>query len=270
MKVIKILLTFLLLATGSSQAQELFVFTEPASNMPAKSIGIRASNWVMHEQSVNLINYHFIPEIMWGANKNLMLHAEGFLSNRDGMLKGEGGAVYGKYRFYSRDEVFKHFRMAVYGRLSANNGDIHQEEIETNGHNSGYESGLIATQLLHKVALSASLSYEKALNNLNGNDFPKNFSSEAMDYTFSIGKLMLPKVYTDFKQVNVNFMLEFLGQTQLQKAKSYMDIAPSIQLIFNSQTRIDLAYRQELYSDMLRTAPNGFLIRIEHLLFNVF
>ena len=36
----KIFIFFLLIA-GKTKAQELFVFTEPASNMPAKSLGIR-------------------------------------------------------------------------------------------------------------------------------------------------------------------------------------------------------------------------------------
>ncbi len=252
----------------SLQAQELFVYTEPASNMPSKSLGLRVSNSFMKDIEENKINYHLLPELMWGANKNLMLHAEGFISNRNTSLVAEGGSLYAKYRLYSKDDVHSHFRMAAYGRASYNTTDIHQDEIETNAHNSGYEAGFIATQLLHKVALSASSSYERAMNN-NANKFPINQANSAMNYTLSVGKLMLPKEYVDYKQTNVNLMVEFLGQRLINDGKYFVDIAPSVQFIINSQTRIDFGYRHQLKSTMNRTAPNGFMLRFEHLLFNV-
>lgn len=146
-----LLLAAMLMAHGSTSAQELFVFTEPASNMPAHSLGLRVSNWLMHERNTGNINYHLIPEAMWGVNKNLMLHAEGFISNRTNGLGLEGAGVYAKYRIYSNDALYKHFRAALYGRVAYNNSDIHMEEIETNGHNSGMELGLITTQLLHRT-----------------------------------------------------------------------------------------------------------------------
>lgn len=261
---------FIIICSIKLQAQELFVYTEPASNMPAKSVGLRLNNWFMNDANINRINYHFIPEIMWGTNKNIMLHVEGFFSNQNKNFNADGLGLYGKYRFFSKDEVYKHFRLAAFTRLSINNSAIHQEEIQINGYNTGYQFGLIGTQLLHKIALSSTISYEHALNNSNGHIFPKTMSNNAINYSLSIGKLMLPKEYTSYKQVNVNLMLEFLGQSLLDNSKMYVDIAPSIQFIFNSQTRVDVGYRKELYSNMLRTAPNGFLIRIEHLLFNVF
>lgn len=262
-------IAFFIVITGNIYSQELFVLTEPASNMPAKSLGIRASNWLMFEKPGNAVNYHVIPELMWGINSKWMLHAEGFFSSQNSSFMAEGGGLYIKYRFLSQDDVFKHFRMAAFGRASANNGDIHQQEIEINGHNTGYEAGLIATQLLHKVALSTTISHEHAFNNFQF-EFPKNYSERVLNYSFSAGRLMHPKTYTDYKQININFMVEVLGQTQIENGKMFLDIAPSIQFIVNSQTRIDIAYKHSLYNDMIRTAPNGFLFRIDHLLFNVF
>jgi hypothetical protein len=159
--------------------------------------------------------------------------------------------------------------MAAFARATTNNADIHQEEIMTNGHNSGYMLGLIATQLLHKQAISATVSYEKALDNFGGNEYPSSQSSQAVNYALSTGRLILPKHYTGYGQTNMNIMVELLGQHLLGNEKTYLDIAPAIQLIFNSQTRVDLGYRHNLYSNMQRTAPNGFLVRIEHTLFNV-
>lgn len=258
-----------LLASGSVTAQELFVFSEPASNMPAKSVGIRVSNWIMQEQLTSGINYHLIPEVMWGVNKNLMLHAEAFVSNRNTALALEGVGVYGKYRFYSKDDVYRHFRMAAFGRAAINNADIHQETINTNGHNTGWQLGLIGTQLLHKLALSSTAYYEQALDNSGGNELPVGWPSNAVNYSVSAGRLLLPRHYTSYKQVNMNFMVELLGQILPERGRQFIDVAPSVQFIFNSQTRVDIGYRRQLYSDMQRTAPNGVVLRVEHLLFNV-
>lgn len=264
-----VLISFLLIHLNTF-SQELFVFTEPASNMPAKSLGFRDMNGFFVEKDGKL-NYHNMPELMWGINKKWMVHAQGFISNRqDGGFETEGGSLYAKYRFFSKDALKKHFRMALYGRYSFNKADIHQQEIETMGHNTGYEAGFIVTQLLHKVAISSSISYEMALDNQPNYRFPNTESNSGMNYTLSAGKLMLPKVYTSYKQVNMNLMLELLGQRLNDNKKSFLDIAPSVQFIFNSQARIDIGYRHQLYSTMLRTAPNGIVLKFEYLFFNLF
>ncbi|MES2005523.1 MAG: hypothetical protein V4450_13480 [Bacteroidota bacterium] len=265
------LIIVLLLISFSSMAQELYVYTEPASNMAAKSIGLRLNNFIMPESYTAKTNYHMIPEIMVGVSKTTMVHFDAFLSNRNKGLSAEGGSIYAKYRFLSNDEVQKHFRMAAFGRYSFNNSDIHQEEINLYGHNTGFETGVVATQLLHKVAISSGLSFIKALDNGGNNKFPYgNLDRQAVNYTLSIGKLMLPKEYTDYKQTNLNLMLEFLNQFNLGSGKYYMDIAPSMQLIFNSVARVDIGYRQQLSSSLYRTAPNGLFMRLEYNLFNAY
>lgn len=255
--------------SAKAQAQELFVYSEPASNMPARSAGIRLSNWIMDETASSRINYHLLPEVMLGVNNRLMLHAEGFISNRNGSLVAEGAGVYAKYRFFSRDNMYHHFRMAAFARISANNADIHQDEIQTNGHNTGYQLGFIGTQLLHKTALSATVYLEQAYGNFGGNELPAQTDGRAFNYVLSSGHLFFPKHYKSYKQTNINVMLEALGQVQPGTGKNYFDIAPSVQFIINSQTRVDIGYRAQLSSNMQRTAPNGLLVRIEHLLFNV-
>ena len=265
----RILLLFLCFQISlKSSAQELFVFTEPASNMPAKSIGIRLMNSFMGN-SDKTINYHVMPEVMVGVNKKLMLHGQSFLSNRNNGLVAEGASFYAKYRWLTVEDVHRHFRMASFGRHSFNNSDIHQDEIETVGHNTGYELGMIATQLIHKYAYSSTVSFEQAQNNTIVNKFPSNQSNQAINYTFSAGKLLLPKEYTNYNQTNLNCMIELLGQSLLGNGKSYVDIAPSLQLIFNSVARLDIAYRYQIYSNMLRTAPNGLLLKFEYNFFNI-
>lgn len=264
----KIILIFLIFSS-QIKAQELFVFSEPASNMPASSLGIRMGQSLMKESFSSGYNYHLIPEIMFGINKNLMVHTTAFVSNRSNNLVTEGGSLYAKYRFLSLDDLHSHFRIALFGRFSINNSDIHQEEIKTMGHNSGYEMGFIATKLANKIAISASFSFEKAVDNKPNYNFPNKQINNAGNYTFSIGKLVYPKQYNSLKQTNLNVMIEMLGQMLNDNGKSFLDIAPSLQFIILSQARIDLAYRQQLYSSMLRTAPNGIYLKLEYVFFNL-
>ena len=80
---------------------------------------------------------------------------------------------------------------------------------------------------------------------------------------------MYPKKYTSFKQTNINLMVEFVGQTINENGRSYLDVMPAVQFIFNSQARLDFAYRHELVSSMLRTAPNGFYFNLYYTFFDL-
>lgn len=265
----KFLIAFSLFLIQGISAQELFVVTDPASNVPAGSLGIRLGQSIFKEQMKSGYSYHLMPEVTLGINKNLMVRTSMFVSNRSNQLVTEGASFYTKYRFLSTDDLHSHFRMAAFGRYSFNNADIHQEQLEIMGHNTGFETGIVATQLIKKVAISASVSFEKAFDNKPDYKFPATQSDNATNYTLSFGRLMYPKKYTNFKQTNINTMVEFVGQTLNENGKSYLDVVPSIQFIINSQARIDVAYRHELYSSMLRSAPNGFYLNLEYNFFNI-
>jgi hypothetical protein len=264
-----ILLIFVFTAQ-TALAQELFVFTEPASNMAAKGFGLRLNNYLMNETATKRTSYHLLPEIMWGASKHIMLHAEAFLSNRNKSFVAEGGALYAKYRFYTIDEIRSHFRMAAFGRYSFNNSDIHQQAIDLNGHNSGYEAGLIATKLKDRIAVSATASYLHAMDNNKEIFIYGNKNRNAVNYSLSAGKLMLPKEYKSYRQTNLNLMLEVLGQVNLKTGNSFLDVAPSVQFIFLSKMRLDAAYRIPLVKDLSRTSPGGFFVRLEYNIFNAY
>ena len=266
-----IIISVLIVLSYSGSAQELFTATEPASNRPARSIGFRVDHSLMDETGTSRINYHLIPEVMIGVYNILSVLGGVFLSNRSDRFRYEGASLYAKYRFLSRDQLQRHFRMASFVRVSTNNSDIHQQELSVYGHNTGFEAGIVATQLLKKVAISSSVSYVKVTDNGNGNKFPYNGRErDAVNYSLSFGKLMWPKTYFNYRQLNLNLMLELLAQRNLESGKYFIDAAPTVQFIVNSQSRIDISYRKELGSNMLRTAPNGFVIRLEHTLFNVF
>ncbi len=261
------LLTGALLCLLNLHAQELYVATEPASNMARHSIGLRIMNEGMFQSDFkNRTNL----EVMFGANKNLMLHANVYASDfYQKEQRFEGYSFYAKYRFLSIDSIQRHFRGAVFTRYSSIKNPLINDEINLEGDNSGIQAGLVFTQLLHKLALSGSVSYTRAYDNINFN-LSSGQADKSIGYTFSSGYLIAPNTYTDYKQTNVNLYVEFLGKTNPGKDESLMDLAPAIQFIFNSKLRVDLSQRLQLWGNMTRSTKNMYLIRAEYNLFNVF
>ncbi len=256
------------MGTITVQAQELYVFSEPASNMAAKSIGFRLTN-------EGVFSPHFssrlIPELMVGFNKNFMVHGQGYFSDMDGKYRTEGAGLYAKYRFLSIDEAQSHFRAAVFARASTSNRPTYSEDINLEGDNTGIQAGLVFTQLLHKLALSSTLSYSKAFDNA-GDKVIKGMPQpdHMLGYSLSSGYLLLPFVYKNYNQPNLNLYFEVLGKTNPKNGKSYVDFAPAVQVIINSRTRIDLGYRFEIAGNLEnRFNKNMYMARVEFNFFNM-
>ena len=261
----------MLLTPFVGKAQELYVYTEPASNMAAKSVGFRLTNNFARIQGSNQFRYTAAPEVMVAVSRAFMLHGEAFIGNRVGNLRLNGGSLYGKFRFLSKDEVHSHFRMAAYMRASISNLPIHQQAIDLQGMNTGTEAGLVATKLNGRLALSASASHLYAADNADENNFHYGRKNRnAIGYTFSAGRLMLPKEYTSYDQTNINLMTELLGQTNLATGDSFLDLAASLQFIIRSRMRVDVGYRFALIKDLSRTSTDGALVRLEYNIFNAF
>lgn len=258
----------MLLGTSKLMGQELFNYAEPASNMAAHTLGLRWASYHFNEPHVGHQTTQFVPELMWGISKNWMLHVDAVISNSERPFRYTGSSLYAKYRFYTRDEVHRHFRMAAFVRASANNSHVHYQEIKTNGMNTGTEWGLIATQLLHKQAVSSTISWAYIMDN-GTNKIHDTNARQALNMSLSTGRLVLPRHYLSYKQTNLNLMLEVLAQYQPQLGIYYCDLALSIQLIINSQTRVDFACRQQLVGTMDRMTQTSWMLKVEHLLFNV-
>lgn len=269
---------FLLLTAGlvtSGRAQELYVYTEPASNMPTNAIGLRLTQEVM-PGAVN--NSRSIAEFMLGLHRNLMFHVQGTFSDFTGKYQGESLGMYAKYRFLSLDGTQRHFRAAAYGRVSTSKANRLTEDLNLEGDNSGWQGGFVFTQLLHKLALSATLGYGSSFGHggAGGHSHgapgvvqPMQQNHRAWNYSLSSGYLLLPFVYKDYKQPNFNFYFEALGQTNPETGKGYLDLAPALQLILNSKTRIDLGYRFQVAGTMSsRHIDDMILARIEFNFFN--
>ncbi len=253
-------------------AQELYVFTEPASNMPAKSIGVRLTNEGMFRPE---FRSRSIAEVMVGVNKNVMFHVQGFLSDMDGKYELEGSSFYLKYRFLSLDAAQSHFRAAAFARISSSKRKMASDDINLEGDNSGFQGGLIFTQLLHKLALSATLGYSTIFETkkdgmaMPGMVHMGSNARESLNYSLSSGYLLLPFIYKNYNQPNFNLYFEVLGKTNPVNGNSYVDFAPAVQVILNSKTRIDLGYRFQATGNMEnRYLKNMYLARVEFNFFN--
>jgi hypothetical protein len=237
--------------------------------MAAKAIGLRL-NAEFEPLQNNQIGFRLSPEVMFGFSKNLMVHVNLYASSiYQSSFNFEGASLYAKYRFLALDQPQSHFRIAGFGRASVIQNPITFNAISLQGDNSGYSGGLVVTQLLHKLALSATSDISHSLGNV-ANPIAPGLSRNQFDYTFSAGYLLLPKTYTGYKQTNVNLYVEILGKSSLDGKGSLMDIAPAIQFIFNSTTRLDFSYQTQLSGNLSRSSNTTYLIRLEHNLFNAF
>ena len=268
----KIILIIFILITIRSASQELYPYTEPASNMPAKSLAVKLGTMYGKSVHSNRILQRYSPEIMFGLNKQWMLHANlTFSDMHESYFYFESARIYAKYRFLSNDDLHKHFRMAAFASAAYSRNHLDHNELSLSGDHSGIQGGIIATQLWHKFALSATVSATELFDEKRGDkSLPQQYAFEALNYSLSGGYLVLPGVYKDYNQVNLNIYAELLGGRNLnwKYEKYFLDLAPSVQLIFNSTVKLNIGYRFQLKSDIYRLTNNSFMISYEHLFLN--
>jgi hypothetical protein len=161
--------------------------------------------------------------------------------------------------------------MSLYGKAAVSNNAILQPAIDLAGRNSGAELGIVATKLLNRLALSAGGSFVTAFDNTGSNKFPGAFAGKnAFSYNLAAGRLILPVEYKNYQQANVNIMLEMPGQTNTTTGRTFIDLAPSVQVILLSKIRLDAGYRFPVVTSLNRISERGFLMRIEYNFFSFF
>jgi hypothetical protein len=134
---------------------------------------------------------------------------------------------------------------------------------------AGVQAGLIATQLWNKLALSGTASLVEVLDEKR-NDKPQEYAFQSLNYSLSAGYLVLPRVYKNYDQTNLNIYAELLGGQNLdwEYEKYYLDLAPSLQLIFKSTSKLNLGYRFQLKSDIYRNMKSSWMISYEYIFLN--
>jgi hypothetical protein len=262
------LLTGGILFFSCLSAQELYVFSEPASNMPSHSVSAKLSGKFVKGMNAGQFRQRYSPEVMLGLNKSWMLHGAATFSDMyTSNLRWESARVYAKYRFLSLDEVHRHFRMAAFAELAHSVNDVHFDELSLEGDQSGMQGGVILTQLWNKLAVSSTLSYINVTSK-EAKSFSGDYPNQAFNYSLSAGYLVLPVSYTSFKQTNLNIYAELLGQRALDMRRYSVDLAPAVQLIFNSNAKLNAGYRFQLNGNMNRMGERGWLVSFERTFLN--
>jgi hypothetical protein len=268
----KLFAVLFVFAFTKTNAQELYVFTEPASNMPSHSISTKLTgHFVAKDNIYGRFSQRYMPEIMFGISKKLMVHASATFADMHTEDFGfESVSIYAKYRFLSNDDIHKHFRMAVFADGSYTKVPFHYDEITLMGDKSGIQAGIIATQLWHKFALSGIISHTQVLDKSRNNDviYVPERNYQSLNYSLSGGYLLFPRQYTDYKQTNLNLYLEVLAQQTLDRPTHYIDLAPALQFIFNSNSKLNIGYRFQVNGDMERMADNSWLVSFERTFLN--
>jgi len=124
------------------RGQELYVYTEPASNMPAHSVSTKVSANITGKNHAagNRFMQRYTPEFMLALNRKWMVHAGLTVADvHTSNVRWESVYTLIKYRFYSVDDVHKHFRMAVYAIGAYTRSPFEYDEIDMQGDKSGVE-----------------------------------------------------------------------------------------------------------------------------------
>lgn len=262
----------LVLIVINSSGQELYPFAEPASNMPAKSLALKLGTMYGKGPHSSRILQRYTPEVLFGVSKKWMVHAGGSFSDmHEDKFYFESVKLYTKYRFLSKDDVHKHFRMAAFASAIYSRNHLDHNEINMYGDQSAAQLGLIATQLWNKLAISGTASLIEVFDKKrNDKTVPQEYAFEALNYSLSAGYLVLPRNYTDYKQMNLNVYAELLGGRNLdwKYEKYYLDLAPSVQLIFKSTSKLNIGYRFQLKSDIYRLMKNSWMVSYEYVFLN--
>ncbi|MBM3914730.1 MAG: hypothetical protein FJ348_01655 [Sphingomonadales bacterium] len=248
-------------------AQELYVFTEPASVMPTHSLTLRSRT---HGMGANAMYDRFTfrnnLQLVAGLTGRWTMRVGGSWGNMQTYaVKPESIGFYSRYRLLSTDDIHRHFRLAAYIEGAYTAAPFRHDEVTLMGDKSGIEAGLIATCLSQRLALSVTGAHTQVLHGTRKNAalFDPARTFQTVQFSFSGGYLLFPREYKDYRQTNLNLYAELLSQRSLDNKRYYVDAAPALQLIFASRTKLNLGYRFELAGTMDRMANRSWLLTLE-------
>ncbi|HTB30871.1 MAG TPA: hypothetical protein VK808_02535, partial [Bacteroidia bacterium] len=209
------------------------------------------------EQTLSFSNHHdlsFPYSFIYFNTETNGYQTNGYLPGQAHPFWFENYSAKLKYRFFCADSYQKHFRMAAYLQVAGGNEPHPEAEPNLLGDNSGAAAGLVATYLKHKFAASVMVGYIIPYKFQQTDSTIVINYANALNYSLSLGYLLLPRHYTSLKQMNVNIYLEFMGESygaavitkngenvfsgavpSLAKG-NYLEARPGLQFIFASNT----------------------------------
>jgi hypothetical protein len=265
-----IVFSFLSGISISTKAQELYIFSEPASNIPASSLNLKYAGKYQRGVMTGNLEHRQMVSAQFGIDRKWMMRTGMTVSNMyQPETRFESVNIGFKYRFLSLDDVHRHFRMAFYGDGSWSRNNPMFDELTMDGDQSGAQAGLILTQLMHKLAVSVNLSRVEVLHPRRWQAAHANAHPyRAHNYSMSAGYLLFPRRYTNYGQTNLNLYVEMLGSRNIGKTGGFLDIAPGVQLILKSRTKVNLAYRTQLSGDVFRMSTERWMFSMETAFLN--
>ena len=275
---------FLLIHTYIISAQELYINSEPASLIPKGTKVVRLTNSNIFLDGSNImgsISNAFIvtPSLSYGLSKKIMVSGSFQFANKpyeQDMMPNfgfNGFKLYSKQRILTTDKDKYHTRLSSFIKYSYHENKFMKDNLDLELQDTGFELGLIGTQLIKKLAISITSGFTRISNidekftqgttvkwqKTNVNTFKNSISA---------GYLLFPRKYKSYKQTNFNLYVEYLTNTILNKEfpvryhKFRSTFAPGIQFILLSRSRLDFSYKIRK-GDM----PEEFLVKLTYIIY---
>lgn len=270
-----VLIALYLVISSHTYSQELFIATEPASNMPKGSVGLRAA--VEGSFMDDIVRTRSQFEVMYGLSKEIMLHGELYASDHLGTYAFENAGVYAKYRFFTDDDFKYHFRSALYAKALFGSQKGVSPLVGLDGASPGYGGGIISTLLVDHLAVSVTLGAVAGIPDISNEEHVAYRNITNYNYSLSAGYLVYPTEYVSYSDPNFNLYAEVLGkygsynivEHDLVTPGSANEVVLSVgpQVILNSVARIDLAFKTTLFSNAPHRSANAVYLKFERLFY---
>ena len=275
---------FLLIHTYILSAQELYINSEPASLIPKGTKVVRLTNSNIFLDGSNImgsIGNAFIvtPSLSYGISKKIMLSGSIQFANKpyeQDMTPNfglNGFKIYSKQRILSTDKQKYHTRLSSFIKYSYHEDKFMKDNLDIELQDTGFELGLIGTQLINKLAISITTAITRISNideKLTQGSTVKWQTTNLNTFKNSIsaGYLLFPRKYNSYKQTNFNLYVEYLTNTIINENfpvrydKFTSTFAPGIQFIIMSRSRLDFSYKIRK-GDM----PEEFLVKLTYIIY---
>ena len=278
------LVLFLSFIPSLSSAQELYINTEPASLIPKGTKVVRLNHHSIFLNGTNIMGgignaIIMSPSISYGLSKKIMVSGSFQFSNKpyeQDMMPNfgfSGFKLYSKQRILTTDKQKYHTRLSSFIKYSYHDNKFMKDNLDIELQDTGFEFGIIGTQLINKLAISVTSAVTRISNidekYTSGSTVKwQKINLNTIQNSISAGYLLFPRKYKSYKQTNFNLYLEYLTNTILTRNfpdryhKFSSTLAPGIQFILLSRSRLDFSYKIRK-GDM----PEEFLVKLTYIIY---
>ena len=278
------LVLFLSFIPSLSSAQELYINTEPASLIPKGTKVVRLNHHSIFLNGTNIMGgignaIIMSPSISYGLSKKIMVSGSFQFSNKpyeQDMMPNfgfSGFKIYSKQRILTTDKQKYHTRLSSFIKYSYHDNKFMKDNLDIELQDTGFEFGIIGTQLINKLAISVT-SASTRISNIDekytsGSTVKwQKINLNTIQNSISAGYLLFPRKYKSYKQTNFNLYLEYLTNTILTRNfpdryhKFSSTLAPGIQFIIMSRSRLDFSYK-------IRSGemPDEFVVKLTYIIY---